>query len=621
MTSLQDLPLETLLDIIGYLSPRSLSNFALVNHACSAVSDTRRFQHIRLQTRSREHLVDDLNRWRRILRRGSRHSYVHRLTISCHCDYKEYSRWTGFPVWAEVDHYYCTSSHHYASSGNKFFYLSSRPLALSAAELDEEDEMWMPVAEFISLLPVLKDLVWAKNSFPRCVFNALQSRPQKCRLHILCLSLISLARRGGEVNEYFRRLVASPNLYTLGMHWPWEEVQGVPDSQAALQFVGMVSSHVREVYVIGSTELGQHPRHPLPWTGTFPGLPRDTPPRKLHGLGAPKGPGHVLSRNFFQAWSSHILFSGLRTLSIPSGMTPDAVEWLALNGRMFASLDTLIICLCEPKFPIPALERQQRDEAGATFLRSLPPLKSLKLNGIYGPRIFSAILQCHGQTLQQLLFPHVRSDVYPFPVTLEMTDDIRIHCPELRKLQLSVPRSQGDQYEVSQYRALSRLAKLEDLHIYFVCSDSKRSPRFTAEVSSVYLMDDAYIRRRLVDTAIDAPLARSIFNIISKTADGDGTFTFKDLTLQISVGKGGESSFRVPTFPCNDLGPRSYRCAVPEGQSEAIVDTIEMVYHDEYWDNVLFPENMWELVKSIWPEAREDTWLADCHSLPLYVDI
>ncbi|KAK7699500.1 hypothetical protein SLS64_011638 [Diaporthe eres] len=131
-------------------------------------------------------------------------------------------------------------------------------------------------------------------------------------------------------------------------------------------------------------------------------------------------------------------------------------------------------------------------------------------------------------------------DTHLVPGGARLRDD-HIHqlaeiCPNLQHLTLEVRRSRGDAAEVERYRSLGRLSRLQELHIYLDASppgylhptpdrtttrsrDTAIEPWFD-EQDTMYLPEpieafrEGHVRDVFINSAIDASLALSIFEVI-----------------------------------------------------------------------------------------------------------
>ncbi|DAA76768.1 TPA_exp: Uncharacterized protein A8136_6997 [Trichophyton benhamiae CBS 112371] len=601
MASFQDLPHEIVQLIGSYLSPASLHNFSLVNSLCCAVSDPGIFQHIHLVLSERKKLIEELHRWDQILhqspRRASRH--IRRLTISCTC----YPRgWTDFESWAENESWVCGCYCDCCPDNgvlDDFFYYPAGSTDLTAAKLDragqaeleEEDKRWLwhekfnwrPLTEFIARLPALHELVYFRlNVPPPGLMDVLHDRHPRCRLLILHPALEVLQDNRGRINRYHRQLITSPNLH-----------------HAAVD--------------VSKTS---HELHAAP----------DIPPRSLYWLGISND---NVTATCFEALARYILFSRLRCLVLLGDIQNDGIAWLVSNAGIFTSLEALTCDLTTHDDDTDSFEvRQRRDQAGVAVLAAFRPLKRLTLNNLYGRPVYNAALRYHGPTLQQL-FLHSTNRKILLHASVKMIDNIRLTCPNLRKLRLSIRRSQGDRHEVEHYRALAKIPKLELLHLYLDPINYSRDPDSpeTYDLTRAPIVDDAYIRQSLVNCAVDASLAVSIFKIIAKNPFTGGYSAFKDITVYVRTGSARDISsgnpryasyfsfFRYSTY-------KPWKCTRGEGYDEVVVKKIDI----EHWSSISEDEiedldrDHAGLFRSIWPERRGKNCLEDWYSLPLDVD-
>ncbi|EFE37681.1 hypothetical protein TRV_07671 [Trichophyton verrucosum HKI 0517] len=364
--------------------------------------------------------------------------------------------------------------------------------------------------------------------------------------------------------------------------------------------------------------------------GCIQDIPRasapDIPPRSLYWLGISND---NVTATCFEALARYILFSRLRCLVLLGDIQNDGIAWLVSNAGIFTSLEALTCDLTTHDDDTDSFEvRQRRDQTGVAVLAAFRPLKRLTLNNLYGRAVYNAALRYHGPTLQQL-FLHSTNRKILLHASVKMIDNIRLTCPNLRKLRLSIRRSQGDRHEVEHYRALAKIPKLELLHLYLDPINYSRDPDSpeTYDLTRAPIVDDAYIRQSLVNCAVDASLAVSIFKIIAKNPFTSGYSAFKDITVYVRTGSARDISsgnpryasyfsfFRYSTY-------KPWKCTRGEGYDEVVVKKIDI----EHWSSISEDEiedldrDHAGLFRSIWPERRGRNCLEDWYSLPLDVD-
>ncbi|KAJ0108754.1 hypothetical protein J7T55_011245 [Diaporthe amygdali] len=199
----------------------------------------------------------------------------------------------------------------------------------------------------------------------------------------------------------------------------------------------------------------------------------------------------------------------------------------------------------------------------AFFLRHLPRLATLQLRE-WDRR--QSIQPCLGSNLRTLeLSTRRRSSIWE-----PLKDDILRHIakcsPHLESLAVEVRRSRGDAAEVARYRTLGRLPRLRHLDLtldaappgFFYSWDANGVmthydtgiETWFDEQDKKYLdgnlhpLREGHARDFLVNSAIDAALARSIFEVIdgakAKRPDGLAPVSLERLSLRVS----GGSSFK-----------------------------------------------------------------------------
>jgi len=218
--------------------------------------------------------------------------------------------------------------------------------------------------------------------------------------------------------------------------------------------------------------------------------------------------------------------------SIIQTITPHQAEKLT-------SLRTLELCIARHDGNHTA---QDWDNTLACFLSALPrPLQELYLDGHFGLCTFDAAMVRHGHNLRELRMRPAGGYTTAFPplspstlvFSKERVREVQKRCPNLEMISLVVPRSWGDADEVDIYRALGGLRRLRRAALWMadIVPDHKEQyfkfePEFQEEEDSAekgesrekqdLLFKHKPDHVRLLNLAIDADLARSIFNTIAR---------------------------------------------------------------------------------------------------------
>ena len=203
----------------------------------------------------------------------------------------------------------------------------------------------------------------------------------------------------------------------------------------------------------------------------------------------------------------------------------------------FESLHTLALSVS----PSMHQEQPHMDEAASLLLQALHPLEDLGLTRFVADRTFTTILHRHGETLRKLQFIPARQhrmQVEPYVISHHCIQELQKRCPNLRELELLIPRTKGDEQEVSIYRALGTLPRLKRALLLLDCSHLPG----LLDNGGPFLDDEqkaSHMREDLMNSAVDSSLALGIFRAISTTS------TLQYLKLQVSGGGNSVKSGRT----------------------------------------------------------------------------
>lgn len=185
--------------------------------------------------------------------------------------------------------------------------------------------------------------------------------------------------------------------------------------------------------------------------------------------------GGPFQSRMLEAWSQKVDFARLQSLSLVNANDGDALTWLAhkASDMMLRSIK-----LEGASNAVPELN---------DLLTALSPLETLDLLGSFGPSIPNAIFEQHGSTLcclslrghsvMSVHFPY--SHYAGYVCSPQEARDLRINCPLLRELTISITRSRGDEQELEMYSELGSHPSLSDIHLVLDCAiDVRDAPNF-----------------------------------------------------------------------------------------------------------------------------------------------
>ncbi|PKX92387.1 uncharacterized protein P174DRAFT_407907 [Aspergillus novofumigatus IBT 16806] len=242
-----------------------------------------------------------------------------------------------------------------------------------------------------------------------------------------------------------------------------------------------------------------------------------------------------------EEWVPYINFSTVRILDLGSSITAEAFAAWA-DHLHFPALRTLRLFLG----PTEAGSEQAPGfyPQATKFLQSLPSLSEIHLIAWHSQLSIGMLAKHHGSRLRKLSVTNSR----PWQCFSEHDVlQLGIYCPLLEKMSISIRRTQGDAREVALYKALGTIRNLKFLDLELNVSDPTLYQENTSidpdwdDFDNQYTEEDleginrsrnGHIRRLLVNTLIDEPLASSIFEVISAAKSHDAPL-LERLTLSI----------------------------------------------------------------------------------------
>ncbi|EQL03221.1 hypothetical protein G6O67_005529 [Ophiocordyceps sinensis] len=521
----------------------SVSSLSLASRTYAYATRKQRFARINFRLISRDRLSSDVDRCRAILDTGGYSRYIRRVKItgcipigvndSCESDYQ--SEEAG-RIQNEEDGDKKLEQETWSGVDDRFTYPPWKPSFYHhRRRLDQElkrrqDESWQPLADLIKDLDGLKDLIYESHDrFPRCLLLALQGHP-KIRLHMHSFDLRTLVfpkRDPSDVEPDELALLSTPSLHSLVVYSSLDDDEDNREGEAALQLVTRLASRLKHVTLTyhhrmwrnknsaASPETAWTP--PQAWLG-FPGdrLQDSRPVGSLQSLALQD---NAANKEALAVWSRRTDFTALRALELyPSFNLFEDLTGMAQDGQ-FCSLRVLALSFGGYGYI---------EESASLLLEALHPLESLTLMDYHGHGLFRAATRRHGDTLRYLrLEPGCAQNM-----SLQDIEELRVYCPHLRDLKCPVVRTAGDKQEAAFYRAIGRLPCLQrltlGLHVYSLSSlppFPSLPPIFSLLDPNRYTLDELMVESKMVmmNSAIDAKLARSIFRLISTAQSRNGS--------------------------------------------------------------------------------------------------
>lgn len=388
------------------------------------------------------------------------------------------------------------------------------------------------MARLVGKLTGLADMFWAcPLQIPPCILQALHESLQRCRLHHYSIRHASNAKKS--TAEYDLAVATSPSLYEIG------DLNG-NDHHCALEVATRLRPpRLRRVHLWSRSDA-------IELKQAYQTIPRPVP-LELIQLDGP-----TLQRNIPFGVVDTLAsgdFSALRVLKLNRPLAPGGLP----APSMLPILTTLSI-----RYNSKAdASEEQRDEI-IDFILNLRRLTILRVQD-----------WDRAVSIAPALSPNLRIlslSTRTVPGGAALGDDhiqqLAALCPALEDLTLEIKRSRGDAAEVARYRALGRLPRLQRLELtldasppgYIPLADAETDDTTTRRETAVEPWFDeqdaklvygnlrphreGHIRDVFVNSATDAALARSIFEVVdrAKPKDVPNVLRLERLELRASGG-------------------------------------------------------------------------------------
>ncbi|THW58087.1 hypothetical protein D6D25_02904 [Aureobasidium pullulans] len=505
--SLEKLPLEVLRMICEYVDSPGAPGLCALSQAskhCLAATSKSLCREIRFDVTSRRKLQQDVSLCRTLL--DSRSSWVHVRRISVEGSMPEQEH-EPESVKRGLRPRRQPTKQHIGSRG----YYGPRRTQQRYLENTQDDNAWKPLARLLEDVPALTDILFnSPDQVPPCLLQTLHSHIPSCRLHVKHFQLHIL--EDSDLDHHERALVTSPSLHAATfkfLHWvrgPIPRAEYEHSELVSFQWlVAGAAPNLREVRLANYTGVP---------TGFIPSM--DEPGCKsvfLHVDNLSK-PGRMaplttfsfgsrdhrhLNRYDLDVWSNYVDFSALRALELE-----------------LMHLTLVLIIEWKDSHELDIIKQTEVDD----FVRSLPPLKDLKIDGAVGPSTFRAIVQRHASTLKRLWMGNV--ETWPREeVTSCFTGVLQEHpLLQLEDLTLAIRRSKGDENEVAIYKTLGSLPRLQTLDLTLDCADESILPHVVGP-------DTSFLGRAVGKDVTDNDEAMELTQDLS--SDDFHRQTFKDL--------------------------------------------------------------------------------------------
>ncbi|CAK7205492.1 hypothetical protein SEUCBS139899_008268 [Sporothrix eucalyptigena] len=492
---------------------RDLCAFSLTSRRCRDATDTRRFNQIVLIVPTLDDLGDALDELKAVLGHGQRYGLVHRLKVQ------------GLPfkiptlprvnnAEVEKDDEKDEDDDHEEDDDNArsitrnfdgppFCRLGQQPLRIIKGGNARGDE-WLPFASFIRELPALRDLVMSGYV---------------ARFHLDSLVYDRNNPRPVSVDDY--ALVTSPALHSIHANIATFDGNGLLDytkEAVELMMTGLAPN---------LTNVWLESRH----DGVS--LHQD----RSIARGRPRWRGFHLNDQTEEEKSLSGGTGLIRNLRLDFYLDPRVlnaqclenlchlhVTWTLEKGQALADIAVSghLSKLEELSLLRVKLSSNASQAAINQIISHTSGLRHLKLEGYFTMETFDLLTHQHGPTLQSLLLnPWTANDdvdydnntleaIFEFSVDTLMRMTKR--CPQLEEVRVDLARTEGDHDEVAIYRSLALMPKLKRVVMRLGCWTDKEP----------HTVD--YLKRVFANCAIDAKLARAVFDLIYR--DGQGPLEY-----------------------------------------------------------------------------------------------
>lgn len=437
--------LQRVCEYLDFNHPPSLLALAQTSKNCYAIASGLLFRAIKLTFSDGLQLVREVQEWETLLFRDGGFPHVRRL-ILCWSEMKRRNPYISLG-----------SCERYEDDWELRTCWDYCPSKLpSASEGSVASQEWEVVVGLMKQMRGLADIFYAcPMQFPPRLLQTLHEHIPRCRLHHYTFSLRTLYRESLDPNEM--ALVTSPCLHSIG---------GLDASNDRLEWECVRrKGHLKRAHILmapfatddESNDKSEAPSIPLEFLQVGKSC------RSLSLLSECGLSFSMISR------AAHGNFSALRTLRLGMGVTINDLNPLPAPSEFPTLVALSFICA-----PSPA-GSPYWDMLG-TFLHGLPRLTALQLKNWN-----------RAVSLVPVLSPHLCN----LDISTRATNDIdglrheHIHrlaelCPLLEDVAVEIQRSQGDATEVSLYRELGRLPRLQRLALNL--SPSLPEPTETARL-------------------------------------------------------------------------------------------------------------------------------------------
>ncbi|KAH5317857.1 hypothetical protein HBI12_119190 [Parastagonospora nodorum] len=472
--SLEKLPMEVLQSITNILDAshrRSVASFSLVNRRCRLAATCALFRTLSIRIENLESLAAAIEQWTATLQPSD--SFRHVRTLKVRGDV--YADW---------------ESHSRDQAPDK---------EVAVTPPFKYEDAWLPLVRFMEVLPSLKDMHFqCHGSLPSALLPVLSYKHRSCRLHLSNFSLDSLRVRLPkgctsliEPSAHDLAIVSLPNLRTIATDTVWDNIAPTDYTPNALaEMLAHYCPWVEDIDIISRRSESEPSAFDYVH---FPGLKHAQEAKGKVNLSSLSVGGGWSELN---SWDTHANLPALHTLRLKNA-DAGLLGYETSYGN-YSSLKVLELGNCQGG---------GLDYLGNVvniipeFLESLVPLEEIAITGEIRKETLDAVMVHHGASLRRLALPAAS-------LSVSQLSELNAKISGLEHLHITLRRTGGDADEVALYDTLATFPHLQSLIVELDCSID-----ITGDLGDTnsFSYDDGFMRQTLVNRAIDATLAASIF--------------------------------------------------------------------------------------------------------------
>ncbi|KAL4898701.1 hypothetical protein BDV59DRAFT_197581 [Aspergillus ambiguus] len=634
-SGLENLPLDVLQEVHGYLDPQSLISLALTSKRCYAATAYRLHRELKLLFSGHSDPTNKVKEFTRRFENISSPYFVRRLVISAPmimggmiCEEPFEARFT-----------YYTNERSFRRSEPIEACAHNRPLHqgfLKKPHTNSRDDYyfpnykvnfsWGPVARLLEKTKNLTELAFdCPEQFPKRLLKTLHQHVSSCKLYINYFWLSGY--HTNRICGYDRMLATSPCLYGIQVMYNKNDKGHKASKSIARTIANLVTTLAPNIRMVIMADVGQATK----WNLLGPSRGAGNHRGSLESLTLGIDELHFdtnrrrkakLTKQVIGNWGAITDFSLLKVLNFRDPLEMDALKLLATCT--FSSLETLVLT-----FPSDRPSRQWATKLGR-FLRDLPPLLTLRVYEWSEMLPLNPCFHRHATSLHTLVI----SSTSGAGLKIEDVQYLGANYLSLESLSVPFQGCRGDPSEIVGYKALGALPNLQYLELGLcalpkllldkawygsahlrvprswdrwrrerLAHDDGRCDAFAINMRKGHLVDI------LRNTALDKDLAHAIFSAIS-SGKSSGAAPLRRLRLGLVDRENVVCDILKEIF----LTIAPLWCIEPGCDGELISRNEEdysVTESDMFWNSLIFNQRYKQIVNYAWPavdSARASRW-------------